>query len=62
MVAPTAAGKSIIIAKIADELDGNVLVIQPSVELLKQNFEKYGIFADNGAIYSASAKRREVAK
>lgn len=62
LIAPTAAGKSIIIAAIASELDGNVLVLQPSAELLKQNFEKYGVFADNGAIYSASANRREVGK
>lgn len=38
---PTASGKSLIIAYTAKALDGNVLVLQPSLELLKQNYEKY---------------------
>lgn len=62
LVAPTAAGKSIIVALIALELDGNVLVLQPSVELLKQNFEKYWMFADNAEVYSASAKSKKIGK
>lgn len=38
---PTASGKSLIIAYTAKALTGNVLVLQPSMELLKQNYDKY---------------------
>jgi DNA repair protein RadD len=38
---PTAAGKSLIIAYAVKALEGNVLVLQPSLELLKQNYTKY---------------------
>lgn len=38
---PTASGKSVIIAFIVKALSGNVLILQPSVELLEQNYKKY---------------------
>ena len=38
IVAPTAFGKSIVIAQIAKEVDEKLLVIQPSKELLEQNY------------------------
>lgn len=38
---PTASGKSLIIAYTAKALDGNILILQPSLELLKQNYDKY---------------------
>lgn len=38
---PTASGKSVIIAHIVKELKGNVLILQPSKELLEQNYKKY---------------------
>jgi DNA repair protein RadD len=62
IVAPTGAGKSIIIADIARQLDGNIIVLQPSKELLEQNFgklAKYGIVA---SIYSASLKQKKVGR
>lgn len=40
IIAPTGAGKSILIADIARQLDGKVMVLQPSKELLEQNYEK----------------------
>lgn len=54
IVQPTGAGKSILIAEIAKELDGNVLVVQPSKELLKQNLEKFSKAGGEATIYSAS--------
>lgn len=39
MVAPTAYGKSIVISEIARQV-GRVVVIQPSKELLEQNYSK----------------------
>lgn len=62
IVAPTAAGKSIIIAAIAAGLPGNVLVLQPSLELLEQNFGKYCMYESNGTVYSASAGQKNIGK
>lgn len=62
MVAPTAAGKSIIIAAMASKLEGNVLILQPSKELLLQNFSKYMKFDRNAEIYSASFNRKKLGK
>ena len=41
IVAPTAFGKSIVIAQIAREVGERLLVIQPSKELLEQNYNKF---------------------
>lgn len=58
--APTGAGKSIIIAKIADILyraskGKRVLVTAPSSELVVQDHEKYRLTGARASIYSASA-------
>lgn len=61
IVVPTGGGKSIILADIARQLDGNVLVLQPNKEILEQNFSKlksYGV--DDCAIYSASLNTKEI--
>ncbi len=58
-----AAGKSIIIADICHKLDEPTLVLQPSKELLEQNFDKlksYGI--EDISMYSASVNSKEIAK
>ena len=54
IVAPTAAGKSFIIATLANEFKEPILVLQPSQELLEQNYEKLRILGGNATIYSAS--------
>ena len=61
IVVPTGGGKSIILADIARQLEGNVLVLQPNKEILEQNFSKlksYGV--DDCAIYSASLNTKEI--
>lgn len=61
--AATGAGKSLIIADICHKLDEPVLVLQPSKELLEQNYAKlksYGI--DDVSIYSASMGQKNVGK
>lgn len=60
VVAPTGAGKSIYIAHIANELGENVLVLQPSKELLEQNFGKYELYGGEASIYSASLGEKEI--
>lgn len=62
IVAPTAAGKSIIIAAIAHGLNEKVLVIQPSSELLIQNFNKYILYDQNVSAYSASVNQKRLDK
>jgi DNA repair protein RadD len=62
LVAPTAAGKSIIIAAIASQLEGNILILQPTKELLGQNFMKYMKYDRNAEIYSASFNRKKLAR
>lgn len=63
LVLPTGAGKSLVIADIAHRLDGNVLVFQPSKEILEQNFDKlrsYGV--EDCSIYSASFNSKEISR
>jgi DNA repair protein RadD len=60
IIAPTAAGKSWIIAAIAKEHKNPILVLQPSIELLKQNFEKFEQLGGEASIYSAGAGSKEI--
>jgi DNA repair protein RadD len=60
-VLPTGSGKSLVIANIAKELDGKLIIFQPSKELLEQNFAKYISYGEFAEIYSASAGRKKIA-
>ena len=60
IIAPTAAGKSWIIAAIAKEHKNPILVLQPSIELLKQNFDKFKQLGGEASIYSAGAGSKEI--
>ncbi len=66
IVLPTAWGKSILTAFVAKNTDDKLLVLQPSKELLEQNFNKYMTlfdwFGGNAGIYSASFGKREIAQ
>lgn len=63
LVLPTGAGKSLIVADIASRLHQNVLVLQPSKEILKQNYAKYRSYGlDNCSIYSASFNSKEISE
>lgn len=59
LVLPTAAGKSILIAHIVNQLDAKTLVLQPSKELLRQNHSKYTTLGGGASIYSASFNTKE---
>lgn len=62
--AATGAGKSLIIASICHRIDEPILILQPSKEILEQNYLKllsYDKTLDVG-IYSASKGRKEIAK
>ena len=62
IVAPTAFGKSIVIAAIAKELGEKILVLQPSKELLEQNYDKFVTLGGTASIYSASAGSKEMGR
>lgn len=60
IVAPTAFGKSIVIASIADRIDDKVIVLQPSKELLEQNYNKFTNLGGEAKIFSASMDTKEI--
>lgn len=65
IVLPTAWGKSILTAYVAKYSGDHLIVLQPSKELLEQNYTKYcnlcGGFGLNSGIFSASCGRKEIA-
>lgn len=62
IVLPTGSGKSVVIANIAKELEGNTIVFQPSKEILEQNFAKFISYGYRASIYSASAGQKRIDK
>lgn len=60
IVAPTGAGKSIYAANLASQLGSGVLVLQPSKELLEQNYAKFKAYGGRASIYSASMGSKKV--
>ncbi len=64
LVEPTGSGKSLIIASIAKELDGDTIVFQPSAEILHQNLSKLREFAPNLSVgvFSASLGTKTLGK
>lgn len=60
IVAPCGCGKSILVSYIAKELGEPVLVLQPSKEILLQNYDKAVSFGATPTIYSASCKKKEI--
>lgn len=60
-VLPTGSGKSLVIADIANRLEGHTLVFQPSKEILEQNYAKlcsYGVI--DCSVYSASFNSKRI--
>ena len=63
LVLPTGAGKSLVIADIAFRLGEPLLVLQPSREILSQNYAKlksYGV--DDCSVYSASLNSKKISR
>jgi DNA repair protein RadD len=60
LVLPTGAGKSIVIAKIVEQIKEPVIILQPSKELLEQNYDKFINVGGKASIYSASAGIKEI--
>lgn len=62
VVAPTAAGKSLLISQVVKEWGQPALVLQPNVELLRQNLSKLQAFGGHGTVCSASDGRRDISE
>lgn len=62
LVLPTGAGKSIVIAEIVKQLNEPIVILQPSKELLEQNYQKFINVGGEASIYSASAGSKEIGK
>jgi DNA repair protein RadD len=60
IVAPTGAGKSWEIAGIAKNYPDPILILQPSIELLKQNYDKFMLMGGEASIFSAGAKEKVI--
>lgn len=58
------SGKSLVVSGIADRLQKEILILQPSKEILEQNVAKMQLYVpdDEIGIYSASAKRKDISK
>lgn len=60
LVMPTGSGKSLVIASLAKQLGGRIVVLQPSKEILEQNYEKMQNFGFwNIGVFSASCGRKD---
>jgi DNA repair protein RadD len=59
-VLPTGAGKSVVLAGIAERLQEPVLILQPSKEILQQNYEKFVSYGGHAGIFSASVGRKDL--
>jgi DNA repair protein RadD len=64
LVLPTGAGKSLVVSGIANELKKEILILQPSKEILQQNMNKLEAHVPKNEIgvYSASFKRKDIRK
>lgn len=60
LILPTGAGKSVVIANILAPLEGKTIILQPSKEILEQNFAKYIANGYKASVYSASAGQKKV--
>jgi len=61
LVLPTGTGKSLVIAGICKQIQEPILILQPSKEILEQNFEKIKAFTNEDiGIYSASKNKKEI--
>lgn len=61
-VLPTGSGKSLVIAGIAKKLGEPALILQPSKEILEQNFAKLNHYGFHPAIYSASLGKKDISE
>jgi DNA repair protein RadD len=59
-VTPTGGGKSLLQARLVHDWGQKALIISPSIEILKQNYNKFIEYGGEASIYSASLKSKEI--
>lgn len=62
VILPTGSGKSVVIANLLEPLEESALVLQPSKEILEQNFAKYISKGYHATCYSASVGEKRISK
>jgi DNA repair protein RadD len=60
LILPTGSGKSVVIANLVAPLEGKTIILQPSKEILEQNYAKYTSYGYGASIYSASAGQKQI--
>ncbi len=60
MILPTGSGKSVVIGNLCIGATGKTLVLQPSKEILEQNYAKFCSYGYRAEIYSASLGKNHV--
>ena len=60
IVQPTGSGKSVVIGHVANALETGTMVLQPSKELLEQNYKKFKEYGGEASIFSASMGLKEI--
>lgn len=60
IILPTGSGKSVVIANMIKHINVPTLILQPSKEILVQNFKKYTDMGYYAEVYSASLKSKQV--
>lgn len=60
VVIPTGGGKSLIAGKIPHEINSPIIVLQPSKELLVQNYKKLVQLGGEASVYCASLKEKTI--
>jgi len=61
-VLPTGAGKSVCVAGVCEGYKGEILVLQPSQEILKQNYAKFISNGGHAGVFSASVGRKDLSR
>jgi DNA repair protein RadD len=61
-VVPTGGGKSLLQAKTVHDYGDRALIISPTIEILKQNYQKFVDYGGQASIYSAKLNSKEISK
>ena len=58
----TGGGKSHVCAELCERLSGDILVLQPTKEILVQNYNKFTVNGGHAGVYSASVGRKDLGR
>lgn len=61
-VVPTGGGKSLLQAKAVHDYDDRALIVSPTMEILKQNYQKFIEYGGEASIYAAKLNSKEIGR